>query len=212
MPPAVIHGRGRHRDRDAMRDLRVWIGLFLFAIGFPLLILLGLYLLLEVFSPGSDACSVQVWEDADCDGSPDQEERRLAGICVWCADRSLAWRPEDTFCQQAENRTARDGWWSYRSGVCRYVFLQTPEGFEPVTDTVVGCTPGIFGPRMVGFSRSSTCPRRGVLTPEGLVRQRFVRAVIVVFLVGVLVVGVPLLVYGRGKGPAERNLPGEKNS
>jgi hypothetical protein len=128
--------------------------------------------LLLLLSCGPHPLAVaRVWEDTNCNGEPDSEEKALSGICVWYSS-SATHTPDSEYCRYPTNQTESDGHWSRAlfdrhscSGL--YMGIQIPDGFQPTTDTLTeGCT-GAFG-----LAPESTCPKRTVRTPADLIAER----------------------------------------
>lgn len=111
----------------------------------------------------------RVWEDANCNGQPEEGEAPLQGVCVWFGDHADSPIPHSEYCDNEWGQTDSRGLWDSgllwnRSCTDVYIFVRTPDGFQPTTGIVVnGCSAEF------GFARSLACPKRAIRTPADLV-------------------------------------------
>ena len=111
------------------------------------------------------------WHDVNCDGQQDGGEVPLAGVSICSVQRldSPEASPDQCFIDGAQ--TDSEGrWWTWvAGGGCESIFVlvQTPDGFEPTTNTVSNDCVAEFG-----FAQEGTCPDLSVVTPARLASQQ----------------------------------------
>jgi hypothetical protein len=132
-----------------------------------------------LYVAGDAGAYAYTWEDTDCNGQPDEGEAPLQGVCVWYGDPVDSAIPQPDYCASEWSQTDSEGRWDggllwNRSCKAVYIFVETPNGFQPTTDTVVNDCFAEFG-----FAPALTCPERSIMTAADLAaRERTIRVTI----------------------------------
>ena len=111
-----------------------------------------------------------VWVDSNCNSIPDANEVPLPGLCIWHGDSALSSPPRPDYCDIDSESVVSDTNGRWDAGLlwnrtCEdvYIFVRSPNYYQPTTDTVVrGCMAEF------GFVRKGECPSASIMTPVEL--------------------------------------------